>query len=185
MYKYQTWSFLSHHLGSLIILHKMEGRQPKQPEGTEEVPLLSEMASDDDFEVPDDVDGVAPDSNVRRRVLGKIRLFKAAISVCDPHNVSPEAAQAREVQWLAQVDKRFEDLIAAISDIENEDGLSVRDSEDAEKLAVFMTTTYSEYTARLSEKCQSARAQVPPAQAHAGAGAGGWLELELYLELEL
>ena len=146
----------------------------KDSDGPEVPHLFSEMSAlEDEFEVPESVDGVDADSNVRRRVLGKIRLFKAALSVCDPSKHAAEAVKAREVQWLAQVDKKFENLIDALSDIENEEGLSVEDSEDAEKLSVFMTTIYSDFTTKLTAKCQLARAPVPAAQPQGGAAGGG------------
>ncbi len=140
----------------------------KDSDGPAVSPLFSEMNYEDNV-----VDGVNTDSSVRRRVLGKIRLFKAALSVCDPNKFSAEAAQAREVQWLAQVDKKFEELITALSEIENEEGVSVGESEDAEKLSVFMTSIYSEFTAAVAEKCQLARAPVPAAQPQGAAVGGG------------
>ena len=156
-----------------IVPHLFDSSQ--ESEEPEVTPLLAEMSAfedDGDLEgLGDDfVDGVTSTSNVRRRVLGKIRMFQAAIFVNNPDNFSAEATQVREAQWLAQVEKRFEELISAISDIENEEGLSVEDSEDAEKLAVYMTTIYSEYTAKLAAKCQQARA---PAQNESGPGVGG------------
>ena len=75
----------------LVVPHLFDISQDS--EGPEALPLLDSMNSDDeDFVVPE-ADGVNSTSSVRRRVLGKIRIFKAAVTVCDPSKYQAEVAR--------------------------------------------------------------------------------------------
>ena len=154
-------SVFSEESSDLVVPHLLDISQDS--EGPVALPLLDSMTSDDD-DFEDLVDGVNQTSNVRRRVLGKIRIFKAAVTVCDPGNYKAEVARSYQAQWLAQVQQKFEDLIAALSDIENEDGVSQQDCDDADSLAVFMTCRYSDFATSLAARCQQA-AGPPVAQA--------------------
>ena len=138
------------------------------------LPLFHGMSAlEDEFEVPPQdematVDGVAPNSDVRRQVLLQITHFKNILRTYNPDRHSAASLIRNKALWVSEVQEKFDNVVEALVTIETSGDINQRDSDDVTSLLEAMTSMQENFVASYEAKCDTAPAAQPAPQQPAG-----------------
>ena len=143
------------------------------------LPLFHDMSAFEDEEAVDEmnqgdrrelIDGVDPDSEVRRRVLRELTAFKTVLRSYDPQRHSSAVLVRNKEKWTDEVKEKSENVINALVQIELEEELLQSQSDEVTVMINSMQELHMEYVQKFEEKCDQA---LPPAAAQPAGVAPG------------
>ena len=112
------------------------------------------------------VDGVACNSEVRRRVILQINQYKNFLSCYNPDKYTSAALMRNKDRWMSKIEDKFENVTEALSHIEMEEDINQGDSDDVVKLLAAMANLHDDFVMRYEAKCDAEPAA--PVQPAAG-----------------
>ena len=107
------------------------------------------------------IDGVAANSGVRRQVLLQITHFKNILRTYNPDRHSPVSLIWNKTLWMSEIQEKFDNVVEALVNIEMEDDITQRDSDDVANLLESMTGLQEDFVVRYEAKCDTAPAAQP------------------------
>lgn len=122
--------------------------------------------SDSELEKMATVDGVACNSEVRRRVILQINQYKNFLSCYNPDKYTSAALMRNKDRWMNKIEDKFENVTKALSHIEMEEDIDQGDSDDVVKLLAAMSDLQVDFVMRYEAKCDAEPAA--PVQPAAG-----------------
>ena len=107
------------------------------------------------------IDGVAANSEVRRKVLLQITHYKTCLRTYNPERHSPVSLIRNKTLWMSEIQEKFDNVVEALVNIEMEDDITQGDSDDVANLLETMTSLQENFVARYEAKCDTAPAAQP------------------------